>query len=104
MTVQVEITVNHGGWFEFRLCPNNDVKKRATQECLDKYLLRQLDGSTRVVVPEGLGIVSIQLKLPQDLTCSQCVFQWKWNTGKYNYKYMYLKSRLIRGIISKIKT
>lgn len=81
ITVQVEITVNHGGWFEFKLCPNNDAKKRATQECLDKYLLRHLDGSTRTIVPEGLGIVSIKLRLPKDLTCSQCVLQWKWNTA-----------------------
>ncbi|XP_045173145.2 uncharacterized protein LOC123534789 [Mercenaria mercenaria] len=81
ITVQVEITVNHGGWFEFKICPNNDVKKRATQECLDKYLLQQLDGSTRFVIPEGLGIVSIKLKLPQGLSCSQCVLQWKWNTA-----------------------
>lgn len=81
ITVQIEITVNHGGWFQFKLCPNNDVKKRATQQCLDKYVLRQLDGSTKFVVPDGLGIVSIQLKLPKELTCSQCVFQWKWNTA-----------------------
>ncbi|KAH3894119.1 uncharacterized protein LOC127862143 isoform X2 [Dreissena polymorpha] len=80
-TVQLEITVNHGGWFEFRLCPNNDFTKRATQECLDKYLLEQTTGGARYTLNEGRGIKTVTLKLPKDLTCSQCVLQWKWNTA-----------------------
>lgn len=43
--ITVDVTANHKGWFEFRLCPNNDVKKPATQACLDKYLLQLADGS-----------------------------------------------------------
>jgi len=81
--VTVEITVNHGGWFEFRLCPVNDPKVRATQECLDKYLLPMRDGQTRYHMHEGLGTQSVQLQLPKDLTCKQCFLQWKWNTGEW---------------------
>lgn len=84
ITIQLEITVNHGGWFEFRLCPNNDFTKRVTQECLDKYLLEQTTGGARYTLDEGRGIKTVTLKLPKDLTCSQCVLQWKWNTGRLN--------------------
>lgn len=45
--VDVEITANHKGWFEFRICPNNDVKKAATQTCFDKYLLKFANNATR---------------------------------------------------------
>ena len=34
--MQVEITANHWGHFEFKLCPNNDVTQDPTQECFDK--------------------------------------------------------------------
>ena len=33
----VEITSNHKGWIEFRLCENNDVKHDKDQSCFDKY-------------------------------------------------------------------
>lgn len=45
--VDVEITANHRGWFEFRLCPNNDVKKAASQSCFDKHLLKFANNKTR---------------------------------------------------------
>jgi len=37
--VRIELTANHMGYFEFRLCPNNDRKKPASQACLDENLL-----------------------------------------------------------------
>lgn len=40
-TIRVELTANHRGHFEFRLCPNNAPKKVATQQCLDKYVLKR---------------------------------------------------------------
>jgi hypothetical protein len=41
ITIRVELTANHRGYFEFRLCPNNDPKRVGTQACLDKYVLRR---------------------------------------------------------------
>nr|KAG5691650.1 hypothetical protein BaRGS_022925 [Batillaria attramentaria] len=38
--VAVKITANHMGYFLFKLCPNNDVTKEATQECLDQHVLQ----------------------------------------------------------------
>ncbi|GIY73092.1 chitin-binding type-4 domain-containing protein [Caerostris darwini] len=33
----VEITANHRGFFEFKLCPHNDPSTEVTQDCLDSY-------------------------------------------------------------------
>jgi len=81
--VQVEITASHLGYFEFRLCPQNNPLVPATQECLDQYLLPLADGSGyRHPVPNfNKGMHNIRLRLPQNLTCRQCVLQWHYNTG-----------------------
>ena len=42
--VRVELTANHMGWFEFRLCPNNAPHKVASQLCLDQHILKQSTG------------------------------------------------------------
>lgn len=82
INVEVEITANHKGWFEFKLCPNNDVTKKVTQECLDKYLLYLPDDQgTRHMIAIRTGIHRVRVKLPDGLTCSQCVLQWKYHTG-----------------------
>lgn len=41
ITIRVELTANHRGYFEFRLCPNNAPRRAGTQACLDKYVLRR---------------------------------------------------------------
>eukprot|EP00918_Siedleckia_nematoides_P023786 GHVU01051336.1.p1 GENE.GHVU01051336.1~~GHVU01051336.1.p1 ORF type:complete len:285 (-),score=6.29 GHVU01051336.1:129-983(-) len=80
--VKVEITANHEGWFEFRVCPNNDITRPASQACLNSYLLHQADGSgTRYQLGSSQGFITYNLKLPEGLTCSQCVLQWKYHTG-----------------------
>ena len=77
------ISANHLGWFEFRICPNKNIKEDATHECLDRYLLPLADGSgTRLPVTKSMNHINVKLRLPSSLTCSQCVFQWKYNTGK----------------------
>ena len=82
LDIDVELTANHIGYFEFRICPNNDPKKVATQECLDRYLLPLADGSgTKVPVPSNKNRYQIAVKLPEGLTCTQCVLQWHYNTG-----------------------
>lgn len=35
VTLRIELTASHMGYFEFRVCPD----KAATQDCLDKYVL-----------------------------------------------------------------
>ena len=29
------MTAHHKGWFEFKICANNDINRAVTQECLD---------------------------------------------------------------------
>ena len=81
--IQIEVTANHLGWFEFRLCPNNNPKRAVTHECLDKHVLSLADGAgTRHVIGSDVGMYNLKVKLPPGLTCSQCLLQWKWHTGK----------------------
>ncbi|XP_053381835.1 uncharacterized protein LOC128549293 [Mercenaria mercenaria] len=81
INVEIEITEANGGWSEFRLCPNNDVHKVVTQQCLDRYLLPTPSGETRIEHQGIVGIMRTPLVLPPGLTCTQCVFQWKSNTA-----------------------
>ena len=81
--VVVQITAPHRGWFEFRVCKNNNVKKPATKSCLDKHLLTILNGTgTRYHVTFDYPMdYKLIVQLPQGLTCNQYVFQWKYNAG-----------------------
>ena len=73
------------GWVEFRICNIDGIKKKnslnlnefqdATQECLDKILLKNETGSTRFEVPIDIIQYRKTLMLPQGLTCKQCVIQ-----------------------------
>lgn len=80
--VKVQLTANHLGYFEFRLCEHNDPFTPVTQECLDEHVLGLPDdeGSRYYIGPE-LGEYTVQLQLPENVQCSQCVLQWKYNTG-----------------------
>lgn len=93
--VQVELTANHKGYFEFRICPTNDKDRRATQACLDRHLLRLVDGSTRLPISSDMRMVTARLQLPRGLTCSQCVLQWKYNTGRYSTIVMFGTSEVL---------
>ncbi|XP_076029941.1 uncharacterized protein LOC143018462 [Oratosquilla oratoria] len=78
----VEITSNHKGHFEFRICPNNNYKVEATQTCLDDHPLYLADGSgSQYQLPSGNGKFNVDLKLPKGLVCSQCVLQWRYVAG-----------------------
>ncbi len=79
--------------------------KIVKQECFDKYLLKVLNNNEEVVdklkarktfsdeylnqfkyfVPhKNNSIFLVQLKLPPDVICSQCIIQWKYHAGN-NY-------------------
>ncbi|XP_042237817.1 uncharacterized protein LOC121876612 [Homarus americanus] len=83
LTVTVHLTANHMGWFEFRLCPNNDPTQYVKQSCLNKHVLRLLDypGTRYHLKHSQTGLFRIRLQLPPGLTCTQCVVQWHYTTG-----------------------
>ncbi|XP_052820506.1 uncharacterized protein LOC128246356 [Mya arenaria] len=84
ITVVVELTANHKGWMEFKLCPNDFPEETVTQECLDKYVLPLADTrTTRYIVPNQNGYQKLRFKvvLPSHIRCRACVLQWKYNAG-----------------------
>lgn len=102
--IVVNLTATHGGYFEFKLCANDDVLTPITQNCLDKHLLTRADkpGETRYSdIPEGEYVnglptsylAQMRYKLPDDLSCQHCVLQWRYITGKTKHS-----SCLISGI------
>ena len=43
--MEVELTANHKGYFQFRLCPHNRKDKPVSQKCLDRHVLSQQSGT-----------------------------------------------------------
>ena len=79
MKVRIELTANHMGHFEFRLCPQNNPLVPASQTCLDRYLLEQSNGEGSEFYPgPGNRVFQVWLQLPANLTCTQCVLQWRY--------------------------
>ncbi|XP_047475549.1 uncharacterized protein LOC125029613 isoform X1 [Penaeus chinensis] len=83
ITVEIDLTTSHIGHFEFRLCVNNAPDKIITDECLDEHLLQLADGSGPFfTVPDfNEAYFYIDMKLPDDVECFQCVLQWHYQTG-----------------------
>ncbi|GFO29147.1 hypothetical protein PoB_005565200 [Plakobranchus ocellatus] len=81
--VTIQLTQNHKGWFEFRLCDvSTSGGVEADQQCLDRNLLADDRGNTRFdSPPDQTGIFEYFLVLPRGLVCSRCVLQWKWKCG-----------------------
>lgn len=79
----MDLTAEHKGYFVFRICPHNNPLVPATQECLDLHELERADGQgTRLPVVDT-GLYEALYKLPEGVTCDQCVFQWHYNTGMH---------------------
>lgn len=83
--VEIELTANHLGRFEMYLCPNNNPRNVATQECFDRYPL-YISGTrdVRFEIPEDSerkAIFRYKVTLPAYVTCTQCVIQWNYYTG-----------------------
>lgn len=84
--ITVNISSNHKGYFEFRLCPKSSAAELVTQDCLDRNLLKMADGTTRFYLQSDLSIPYYpRVQLPTGLTCDNCVLQWWYRTGKIIY-------------------
>ncbi|XP_042867363.1 uncharacterized protein LOC122250106 isoform X2 [Penaeus japonicus] len=82
IAVRVDITSNHRGHFEFRICPNDNPSVEASQTCLNQHPLFLADGSGfehKIGTHNGEHLVRV--KLPRGLTCTQCVMQWRYVAG-----------------------
>jgi len=80
--IEVEITANHLGKFTFKLCANNDLNKDPEQECFDSTVLPVLpDLANHYDVGPELGMYRMKLRLPENITCTQCILQWTYTGG-----------------------
>ncbi|ROT74822.1 hypothetical protein C7M84_006684 [Penaeus vannamei] len=85
INIEADLTTNHKGYMEVRLCPNNDPRKIITEDCLNQYVLPLEDThETRFVIPQDSKkseIFKWRVKLPEGVTCSHCVLRWKYFAG-----------------------
>lgn len=67
------------------MCNVDGWETDATQACLNATVLRLADSDlstqTKFIIEPNYQFVTINLKLPNNLKCDHCVFQWKWVTG-----------------------
>jgi hypothetical protein len=90
----IDITANHFGYFEFRLCPIDLGKsrrpRRLSQGCLDQHLLtigpsdsKSNGDDTRYYLPHGnKSYFYVPVQLPSEIiACKHCVLQWKYHAG-----------------------
>ena len=71
----------------FRLCPNDNPQKAANASCFEKYPLKLANGDKFYFLDptfrKGTRVrVELTLKLPDGLTCWQCIIQWSYIAGK----------------------
>lgn len=71
----VEVTANHLGYFEFRLCNTDNLNGDATQSCLNQIVLADSTGRKQFQIGTKLGEATFKLRLPSNLVCKHCVFQ-----------------------------
>lgn len=82
--ITIHISANHRGFFELKLCPNNNPTVRINHDCLNKYPLTILNGNgTRFYPGTSVGNHVLDVLLPPDVTCTQCVIQWRYHAGRY---------------------
>lgn len=83
IVASVQITANHKGYFEFKICPINDSKINPDQECFDKYPLYPIGSKDYKYFLTSFTpqTFNVNLQLPKDLSCRQCVFQWTYTAG-----------------------
>ncbi|XP_023344479.1 uncharacterized protein LOC111713764 [Eurytemora carolleeae] len=84
--IEIDISANHWGHFELKLCPINGKNTIATQECFDKHPLVLANNvrSHKFYVPldsPKITVFNYKVNLPIGVTCSQCVMQWTYYTG-----------------------
>ncbi|XP_065561377.1 uncharacterized protein LOC136027884 isoform X2 [Artemia franciscana] len=79
----IELTANHHGHFEFRICQTENPREPETNECFDKHVLKRADGEGEKWQPgPGSNVVfKPTFRLPEDLTCLNCVLQWRYIAG-----------------------
>ncbi|RXG53959.1 hypothetical protein Avbf_08097, partial [Armadillidium vulgare] len=54
INITADLTTNHQGWMEVKICPNNDPYHTVEQDCLDRHPLKIVGKDThKFVIPKG---------------------------------------------------
>ena len=87
ISILVDVTTNHQGWFIAKLCPAKSPDEVVTQKCFDDHVLPLVGTkSDRYYIPKGTpksSMLEYKVTLPKGVTCSQCVIQWTWTSGTF---------------------
>jgi len=82
LDVEIELTANHQGTFQFKVCPADNPKEEVNQACLDGHVLELFNSDGKIgrsyIIdsPDKRKTFYLKVKLPEVLSCSQCVMQW----------------------------
>lgn len=87
ITVIIEITADHQGYFVFSICPLNDEEDEVTESCLDRFPLFRADNGRHATDVDGNSPYTTELVLPPGLTCQRCVLRWYYRTGMLTADY-----------------
>merc|ERR1712098_241971 len=80
--IAIDITTNHKGHFNFRLCPWNNVHQDPKQDCFEQHLLKRPNGDTDFMVTTwDRGYWNSTWVLPAGVTCDQCILQWTYTAA-----------------------
>ena len=78
MDVDILLTANHWGHFEFDLCK---VKGEETEGCFEKYKLLTSQGRKWKIPTKEKKLYTVQVLLPKKLECDHCVLRWTYVAG-----------------------
>ncbi|KAJ9589727.1 hypothetical protein L9F63_017066, partial [Diploptera punctata] len=80
----VELTANHWGRFYFHLCPLPNKDQVETEECFKTHPVNLANGEKYYrVITHKTGNFEVELALPNDVTCEQCVLRWTYVVVNY---------------------
>lgn len=88
--LDVELSAAHKGYFQFRLCELNRLGSSTPEDasCF-RHLLQLEGGGTEFYLGSGgAGHYRPRVRLPQGVTCSQCVLQWYYRGGEHSFPYI----------------
>lgn len=99
ITIEIDLTGSHKGYFGFKLCKNDNPNRAITQECFDENPLRIIGNINEELAPQDLindpenifryfvapSVVrvkhNVQVQLPPSIICKACIIQWRYHSG-----------------------
>ncbi|KAJ3638629.1 hypothetical protein MTP99_001977 [Tenebrio molitor] len=80
--VQIKLTANHMGYFNFSLCVLQDPNApESGEDCFQPLTLSNGEPRYDIQVTDKTLTADLQVKLPDGLTCDRCVLRWHYNAG-----------------------